>query len=142
MALAKRVIKPETSEKMRFLMRLNAEIGTAQKGRRQGLLHRRQDRHRRKGHQRPLRQEARADRLHRDPAGRQSAIPAPDHAGRAAAAEGNLRFHHLGLERGADRRRRDFPHRAASGHRTALRPAAVRPPYSCGIEDNPVRQVA
>jgi cell division protein FtsI (penicillin-binding protein 3) len=31
MQLAKRVIKPETSEKMRFLMRLNAEIGTARK---------------------------------------------------------------------------------------------------------------
>jgi cell division protein FtsI (penicillin-binding protein 3) len=31
MALAKRVIKPETSEKMRFLMRLNAEVGTARK---------------------------------------------------------------------------------------------------------------
>jgi cell division protein FtsI (penicillin-binding protein 3) len=31
MALARRVIKPETSEKMRFLMRLNAEIGTAKK---------------------------------------------------------------------------------------------------------------
>src|SRR3979411_2411045 len=31
MALAKRVIKPETSEKMRYLMRLNAEIGTAKK---------------------------------------------------------------------------------------------------------------
>jgi cell division protein FtsI (penicillin-binding protein 3) len=31
MALAKRVIRPETSEKMRFLMRLNAEIGTAKK---------------------------------------------------------------------------------------------------------------
>src|SRR6202022_3384628 len=31
MALAKRVIKPETSEKMRFLMRLNAEVGTAKK---------------------------------------------------------------------------------------------------------------
>jgi cell division protein FtsI (penicillin-binding protein 3) len=30
-AVAKRVIKPETSEKMRFLMRLNAEIGTARK---------------------------------------------------------------------------------------------------------------
>lgn len=30
-AIAKRVIKPETSEKMRFLMRLNAEIGTAKK---------------------------------------------------------------------------------------------------------------
>jgi cell division protein FtsI (penicillin-binding protein 3) len=28
-ALAKKVIKPETSEKMRYLMRLNAEIGTA-----------------------------------------------------------------------------------------------------------------
>ncbi|MBV8700862.1 MAG: penicillin-binding protein 2, partial [Bradyrhizobium sp.] len=31
MALARRVIKPETSEKMRFLMRLNAEIGTAKR---------------------------------------------------------------------------------------------------------------
>ena len=30
----------------------------------------------------------------------------------------------------------DRPHRAAAGHRAALRPAAVRPPYSCGIEDN------
>ncbi len=29
--LAKRVIRPETSDKMRFLMRLNAEIGTARK---------------------------------------------------------------------------------------------------------------
>ncbi|AUC98636.1 penicillin-binding protein 2 [Bradyrhizobium sp. SK17] len=31
MALAKRVIKPETSDKMRYLMRLNAEVGTAKK---------------------------------------------------------------------------------------------------------------
>jgi cell division protein FtsI (penicillin-binding protein 3) len=31
MALAKRVIKPETSDTMRYLMRLNAEIGTAKK---------------------------------------------------------------------------------------------------------------
>ena len=31
MALAKRVIKKETSDKMRFLLRLNAEIGTAKK---------------------------------------------------------------------------------------------------------------
>jgi len=30
-AIAKRVIKPETSEKMRFLMRLNAVVGTARK---------------------------------------------------------------------------------------------------------------
>src|SRR6185312_1024667 len=28
-ALGKQVIKPETSEKMRYLMRLNAEVGTA-----------------------------------------------------------------------------------------------------------------
>jgi len=31
MKLAKRVLKPETSEKMRFLMRLNAVVGTARK---------------------------------------------------------------------------------------------------------------
>jgi cell division protein FtsI (penicillin-binding protein 3) len=31
LALATRVIKPETSDKMRFLMRLNAEVGTARK---------------------------------------------------------------------------------------------------------------
>lgn len=31
MALAKRVIRSDTSEKMRFLMRLNAEVGTAKK---------------------------------------------------------------------------------------------------------------
>jgi cell division protein FtsI (penicillin-binding protein 3) len=31
LALAKRVVKPETSEKMRFLMRLNAEKGSAKK---------------------------------------------------------------------------------------------------------------
>ena len=49
-------------------------------------------------------------------------------------------IHHLGMERGADRRQGDCPHRAAAGHRTALRSAAVRPPYSCGIEDNPVRR--
>jgi cell division protein FtsI (penicillin-binding protein 3) len=31
MKLAKRVVKTETSDKMRYLMRLNAEIGTAKK---------------------------------------------------------------------------------------------------------------
>ncbi len=31
MAMAKRVIKPDTSDKMRFLMRLNAEVGSARK---------------------------------------------------------------------------------------------------------------
>ena len=103
-------------------------------GRRQGLLYRRQDRHGREGHQRPLCQEARAHRLHRDHSGRQAALPAPDHAGRAAGVEGNLWLHHLGLERGADGRQCDRPDRAAFGHRAALRSAAARPPYSCGIE--------
>src|SRR5204862_5838470 len=30
-AIAKKVLRPETSDKMRYLMRLNAEIGTAKK---------------------------------------------------------------------------------------------------------------
>ena len=33
-ALAMRVVKPETSDKMRYLMRLNAEKGTRDEGRR------------------------------------------------------------------------------------------------------------
>ena len=53
-ASAKQVLKPETSRDMRYLMRLNAEKGTATQGQRQRLLHRRQDRHRREGRQRPL----------------------------------------------------------------------------------------
>lgn len=109
-------------------------------GRRQGLLYRRQDRHGREGGQRPLRQEARAHRLHRDHACRQSEISAPDHARRAAGAEGNLRVHHFRLERGAHRRQGDCPNCADFGDRTAIRPAAVRPPYSCGIQNNPVRR--
>ena len=112
-----------------------------QVGRRQGLLYRRQDRHLGKGGRRALFQEAGAELVHRDHPGRQPAIPATGHAGRAEGAAGNPRFHHLGLERGADRRQGDFPDRAAFGHRTALRPAAVRPPYSCGIEDNPVIRI-
>ena len=54
-----------------------------QEGRREGLLHRRQDRHLGKGRQRALFQEAGAELVHRDPAGRQSAIPGAGHAGRA-----------------------------------------------------------
>ena len=142
MALAKRVIKPETSEKMRFLMRLNAEVGTARKADVNGYYI---------GGKTGTAEKVVNGRYAKKrvltaftailPADNPQ-ISAPDHAGRAAAAEGDLWFHHLGLERGADRRRRDFPHRTAPGHRTALRPAAVRPPYSCGIEDNPVRRRA
>ncbi len=119
-AMAKRVIKQETSDKMRYLMRLNAEVGSAKTGRRQGLLCRRQDRHVRESHQWPLRQEAGAQLLHGDHALRQSKISDPDHAGRAAGAARNAWFHHLGLERGADRRQGDRADRAASGHRAAV----------------------
>jgi len=45
LALATRVIKPETSEKMRYLMRLNVEKGTGKPGPSEGLLCGRQDRH-------------------------------------------------------------------------------------------------
>ena len=61
-ALAKQVIKPETSAMMRYLMRLNAEKGIGREGRRPGLLCRRQDRHGREGRQRPLFQDQAAHR--------------------------------------------------------------------------------
>src|SRR5258708_936270 len=42
------------------------------------------------------------------------------------------------MECGADRGQGDCPHCATVGDRAAVRPAAVRPPYSCGIEAKPV----
>ena len=74
MALATRVIKPETSEKMRYLMRLNVEKGTATKADVPGLLCRRQDRHRREGRRRPLFQDQGAHHLHGGAAGRPAAL--------------------------------------------------------------------
>ena len=106
MALAKQVIKPETSAMMRYLMRLNAEKGSARKADVAGLLCRRQDRHGRKGRQRPLFEDQAAHHLHGGAAGRQAALP--DHAA-ARRAEGparDARLCDLGLERGADRRAR------------------------------------
>ena len=52
------------------------------------LLRRRQDRHRGKSRQRPLRQAQAAHRLHGHPAVGQAEIPGLHHAGRAAAGEG------------------------------------------------------
>ena len=52
--LATRVIKPETSEAMRYVMRLNAERGSASRAAVRGLFRRRQDRHGREGRRRPL----------------------------------------------------------------------------------------
>ncbi len=136
--MAKRVIKPETSEKMRYLMRLNAEIGTAKKADVKGYYI---------GGKTGTSEKVVNGRYSKKQVLNSftAILPAdnPQYQllvmlDEPQAAAGNPRFHHLGLERGADRRQGDFPDRAASGHRTALRPAAVRPPYSCGIEDNPV----
>ncbi len=123
--LAKRVIKPDTSEKMRYLMRLNVEKGTAEQGRRQGLLCRRQDRHRREGGDRPLFQDQAADHVHRGAAGRPAALRAADHARRAAGDAGDPRLRHLGLERGAGRRR---GHRAGSRRLLGIEPRFELPP--------------
>ncbi len=72
--LAVQVIKPETSALMRYLMRLNAEKGSARKADVPGYLCRRQDRHGREGRQRPLFQDQAAHHLHGGAAGRQAAL--------------------------------------------------------------------
>ncbi len=97
--------------------------GHRHQGERRRLLHRRQNRHRRKGGQRPLFEDQTADRFHGCAAGRQAALFDPGHAGRAAAGAGNLRLCNGRLERGADRRESDRTCRAAARHRAALRSA-------------------
>ncbi len=111
-----------------------------QTGRREGLLHRRQNRHLGKGRQWAVFQEAGAELVYRDCSGRQSAVPGAGDAGRAEGAARNQRLYYFGVECGADRRQGDCPHCTTAGNRAALRSAAVRPPYSCGIEGNPVRR--
>ena len=69
MTLATRVIKPETSEKMRYLMRLNVEKRHGNPRRREGLLRRRKDRHLGQGGRRALFQDQGAHHLHRRPSG-------------------------------------------------------------------------
>ena len=66
---AVQVIKPETSEAMRCLMRLNAEIGTAKKVNVPGFYRRRQDRHGGEGHPRTLCEEQAVHDLHGGHAG-------------------------------------------------------------------------
>ena len=125
-ALAKQVIKPETSVAMRYLMRLNAEKGTATRADVKGYY-----------------VGAKTGTAEKVVGGRYSktklltdvmaVLPADDpqlcragHAGRAAGHPGDARLRHLGLERGADRRQGDRPDRAAARHRAALRPADGR----------------
>ena len=120
MAIAKRVIKPETSEKMRFLMRLNAEVGTARKadvkgyyiGGKTGTAEKVVNG--RYAKKRVL--TAFTAILPADNPKYQLLIMLDE----PQAAEGNLWLHHLRLERGADRRRGDRPHCAAFGHRAAV----------------------
>ncbi len=95
-------------------------------GQRRGLLRRRQNRHRGKGHQRPLFQDQAADRFHGDPAGRQAALHAADHARRAAGDQGNPWLRHRRLERRADRGQGDCPDRAVARSGAALRSAQGR----------------
>ena len=102
--LAQRVIKPETAEKMRYLMRLNVEKGTATRANVAGLLCRRQNRHLGQSRRRALFQDQSLDQFHGHIARRQAALSFVDHARRTAGAAGNPWLHHLGLERGARRR--------------------------------------
>ena len=112
-ALAVRVVKPETSDKMRFLMRLNAEIGTAKKadvpgyyvGGKTGTSEKIFNGHYAK--KRVLNSFTAI--LPADDPKYQILIMLDEPQARA----GHLRLHHLGLERCSDRRQRHCPHRAA-----------------------------
>ena len=128
-AMAKKVIKPETSEKMRYLMRLNAEIGTAKQADVKGYYI---------GGKTGTSEKVVNGRYSKKqvlnsftaiiPADNPQ-YPAAGDAGRAEGAAGNPRLYYLGLERGADRRQGDCPHCAAAGHRAAAsicrRPTAL-----------------
>ncbi len=84
MALATRVIKPDTSEKMRYLMRLNVEKGTATKADVKGYYVGGKTGTAEKVVERALLQDQGADRFHRRAAGRSAALCAADHDRRAA----------------------------------------------------------
>ena len=123
-ALAKRVVKPETSAAMRYLMRLNAEKGTATKadvkgyyvGGKTGTA------------EKVINGRYAKNRLMTD---FMAVLPADeprylmlimlDEPKPIAETHG---FATVGLERGAGRRQGDRPDRAAARHRAALRPAA------------------
>ena len=83
-ALGKRVIKPETSDMMRYLMRLNVEKGTAEKADVPGYYIGGKTGTADKVVVRPLFQDQGAHRLHGGAAGRSAALSAADHARRAA----------------------------------------------------------
>ena len=130
MALARRVVKADTSEKMRYSDAPQCREGDCHQGRREGLLRRGQDRHLREGGRRSLFQDQGAHRLHRRVAVGSAALCAADHAGRAQGASGNPRLCHLRLECGAGRRRGDRPHRAVARARAAVRSSDFGPAHT------------
>ena len=140
-ALGTRVIKPETSAMMRYLMRLNVEKGTAAKADVAGYY--------------IGGKTGTADKV---VFGRYSktkvltdfmaVLPAdqPRYVlmimlDEPKATAGNARLHHVGLERGADRRRGGRAHRAAPWHRAAPRSAAGRSADTGLAEGKQVRRV-
>ncbi len=129
-ALAKPVVKPETSDKMRYLMRLNVEKGTGGKADVAGYYVGGKTGTSEKVVNGRYSKTQAADQLHRRHAGGQSALSRSHHARRAAADSGDQGLCHVRLERRAGDRRGDRPHRADARDRAALRHAAGRAPDS------------
>jgi cell division protein FtsI (penicillin-binding protein 3) len=125
-ALSKKVIKSETSEKMRYLMRLNAEIGTAKQADVKGYYI-----------------GGKTGTSEKVVNGRYSKKQVLNSFTAIVPAD-NPQFQVLVMldepKALPDRWQGDRSHCAAARDRAALRFAAVRPPYSCGIEVNPVRR--
>ncbi len=112
-AVAQQVIRPETSNAMRFLMRLNSERGSGRRRRGRRLLCRWQDRHRREGHRRALLEGQAAELLHGHLPGRPAALPAAGDARRAARHPETHGLADRRLQCRADRRPRHCPLGAA-----------------------------
>ncbi len=134
MKLAKRVIKPETSEKMRYLMRLNAEKGTASKADVTGYY---------VGGKTGTAEKVVNGRYSKTkllttftavlPADkpRYQLLIMLDEPQALPETHGFITSGWNAVPTGGAG---DRPHRAAARHRAALRSAAGRPAYSCGIE--------
>ena len=120
-AVAKRVVKEKTGDAMRYLYRLNAEKGSGKTRRGSGLPRRRQDRHGRKGRQRPLFQRQALQRLRRRlPDGRSAIHRAVDHRRAETREAGHGRDG--GLECRADRRQHHPPLGVDAWRQTRFRP--------------------
>ena len=126
MQLAKRVVKKETSDKVRYLMRLNAEIGTAKQADVKGYY---------VGGKTGTAEKVVNGRYSKKQVLNSftAILPADNPQYQVLvmldepkAAAGNPRLHHLGLERGADRRQGDRADRAAA--RASSRDSTCRRP--------------